>query len=82
MYEIKKINDDGKGNLNGRGTCSRKEKYDVLLGTLGKSVLQQAIVDLGLVDLMQRLLSKESRTLRHKAVLAMTDSVKEKRLTH
>jgi len=56
------------------------DAINALMGSPGGAVLRRAIVDLDSVDLVQRLLSKESRTLRHKAVLAMTDSVKEQRL--
>eukprot|EP00592_Proboscia_alata_P020280 CAMPEP_0194420790 /NCGR_PEP_ID=MMETSP0176-20130528/20076_1 /TAXON_ID=216777 /ORGANISM="Proboscia alata, Strain PI-D3" /LENGTH=798 /DNA_ID=CAMNT_0039228595 /DNA_START=397 /DNA_END=2793 /DNA_ORIENTATION=+ len=76
-----KLKDDGKGTqTDAARAAAMSDAINALMGSPGGAVLRRAIVDLDSVDLVQRLLSKESRTLRHKAVLAMTDSVKEQRL--
>ena len=57
------------------------DTINALIGSPGRAVLQQEIVDLDSVDLVQRVLLKESRTLRHKAILAMTNLAREQQLT-
>ena len=61
--------------------ATMENEINTLIGSPEESVLQRTIVDLDSVDPLQSLLSKESRTLRHKTVLAMANSGKEQRLT-